>query len=164
MTSVSCRGYIGIDPGATGAVALVHDDTVQVFDMPTVRVKIGRSEKQRIADADLLDLARDLALYRPQRAVIEAVNGIMGQSASASFAFGDAVGATRMAFVAAGHSITTVAPVVWKRALNVRDGKDGSRAMAAQLFPAFAHLFSRVKDDGRAEAVLIAEYARRVGL
>lgn len=143
----------------------MHGDTVQVFDMPTVWLKIGRSEKQRIADADILELARDLAAYRPHRFVMEAVNGIPGQSASAGFAFGDASGAARLAFIAAGISMApAVAPNVWRGTLRVRDGKDGSRAMAAQLFPKFAHLFSRVKDDGRAEAVLIAEYARRVGL
>ena len=36
--------------------------------------------------------------------------------------------------------------------------KDQSRALASNLFPQSAYLFKRVKDDGRAEAALIAYY------
>jgi len=38
----------------------------------------------------------------------------------------------------------------------MRDGKDGARARAAELFPAYAQMFARKKDDGRADAALIA--------
>jgi crossover junction endodeoxyribonuclease RuvC len=43
----------------------------------------------------------------------------------------------------------------------VPQGKDGSRYRAAQLFPARAELFKRVKDDGRSDATLIAAYGAR---
>ena len=36
--------------------------------------------------------------------------------------------------------------------------KAASRGMATELFPDFADQFRRVKDDGRAEAALIARY------
>jgi crossover junction endodeoxyribonuclease RuvC len=49
-----------------------------------------------------------------------------------------------------------VTPQRWQKDLNVRDGKDGSRQRAAELFPAYAHLFARKKDDGRADAALMA--------
>ena len=42
------------------------------------------------------------------------------------------------------------------KALGVRDGKDGSRQRACELFPAYASAFSRVKDNGRSDAALIA--------
>ena len=42
--------------------------------------------------------------------------------------------------------------------MRVRDGKDGSRLRAMELFPAYADRFKRVKDDGRSDAALIAYY------
>jgi hypothetical protein len=43
-------------------------------------------------------------------------------------------------------------------------GKDASRSLAANTFSAYAALFRRAKDDGRAEAALLAEYGRRLEL
>jgi hypothetical protein len=40
--------------------------------------------------------------------------------------------------------------------------KDNSRVKAMELFPALTDDLARVKDDGRAEAVLLAEYGRRL--
>jgi hypothetical protein len=42
------------------------------------------------------------------------------------------------------------------------DRKDAARKRACQLFPQVAGLFSRVKDDGRAEAALLAYYAHHM--
>ena len=55
----------------------------------------------------------------------------------------------------------TVTPNAWKKAMQLNAGKDASRAKAAQMWPQQAGEFSRVKDDGKAEAALIAEYGRR---
>jgi crossover junction endodeoxyribonuclease RuvC len=53
-----------------------------------------------------------------------------------------------------------IAPACWKRAVGIPPGKDGAkdaaRSEAIRRFPASAALFARVKDDGRAESVLIA--------
>jgi crossover junction endodeoxyribonuclease RuvC len=60
--------------------------------------------------------------------------------------------------VLAGLNIATItiAPQVWRKVAKVRGGKDASRMRACELFPRDAALFARVKDDGRAEAALIA--------
>ena len=52
-------------------------------------------------------------------------------------------------------------PQRWKKALSLGQGKDAARARASQLLPAHAHYWQRVKDDGRAEAALIAVYGQR---
>jgi len=51
-----------------------------------------------------------------------------------------------------------VPPAKWKRDMQLNASKDGSRAKAIQLWPAQAGEFKRVKDDGRAEACLIAKW------
>jgi crossover junction endodeoxyribonuclease RuvC len=61
--------------------------------------------------------------------------------------------------------MTVVQPVQWKRALSVPAAKDAARARASQLIPGAAGYWTRRKDDGRAEAALIAlwgaEHLRR---
>ena len=60
---------------------------------------------------------------------------------------------------------TEVPPQTWKRLLMAgeRKEKDASRAVARRLWPdQTEEALSRRKDHGRADAALIAEYARRV--
>jgi crossover junction endodeoxyribonuclease RuvC len=52
--------------------------------------------------------------------------------------------------------VTYISPQGWQKAVNARSGKDGNRQRAAEVFPAYAHMFSRKKDDGRADAALMA--------
>ena len=52
-------------------------------------------------------------------------------------------------------------PAAWKRAVGLSlASKDASRSEAIRRWPAHAACFARVKDDGRAEAALIAVAAR----
>jgi len=56
-----------------------------------------------------------------------------------------------------------VSPVTWRKNLKVGPGKDGSRAEAVRLFPAQSEKFSRKKDDGRADASLLAYWGYKFG-
>jgi crossover junction endodeoxyribonuclease RuvC len=47
--------------------------------------------------------------------------------------------------------------------MGVSGGKDGARARAMEVFPWNVDLFKRVKDDGRADAALIAAWGLRHG-
>ena len=57
----------------------------------------------------------------------------------------------------------SIAPSAWKAQMGIPKGatKDVSRARALALFPALAEQLARKKDDGRAEALLLAEWRRR---
>jgi crossover junction endodeoxyribonuclease RuvC len=54
-----------------------------------------------------------------------------------------------------------VSPQKWKRHFGLTSDKDESRRAASRLLPKSAHLWARVKDDGRAEAALLAIYGAR---
>lgn len=153
---------IGVDPGASGAVAILEHGgkLVQVFDMPAVEVKVGGKTKRRVS-AEML--AAELKLYADQGATawVEHVSAMPGQGVSSMFAFGESFGLARGVLAGLRVPVYTVPPAVWKRELQVNAGKDGSRAKAAQMWPEQAGEFKRVKDDGRAEACLIAEWGRR---
>ena len=79
-----------------------------------------------------------------------------GQGVTSMFAFGYAAGV--VAGVLAGNGLRTelLAPPTWRRVARVKGGKDGSRARASAIWPDKASWFARVKDDGVAEAALIA--------
>ncbi len=74
------------------------------------------------------------------------------------FNFGRGYGQIEGVLAALEIPVTLVTPQVWKRSLSVPADKSASRARAAQLWPGLAGTFSRVRDDGRAEAALIGLY------
>lgn len=149
---------VGVDPGAYGALAyLVDGRLVDIEDMPSFKVRRGKTDKAEVNGYVLADILRRWA---PDVVWIEQVGGLPGQSASAAFNFGRAAGAVEYAAKALGYKVEFVPPNTWKRALRVKDGKDDSRAKATAMFSNAAHLFARKKDNDRAEAALIAEYGR----
>lgn len=150
---------VGVDPGALGALALLCGGRLtDVFDMPVLHVRRGKTDKAEVDGYALADLIRQL---NPDILIVELVGGFTGQSASAAFNFGDSAGAPKYIAQALGIRVERVPPTVWKRSFKLRGGKDDSRAMAMRYWPAHAAAFRRVKDDGRAEAALIAEWGRR---
>lgn len=151
-----------------------------IHDVPTFVVKVGKTNKRRVDGKALSAIIRRAAQLDPDFAMTELVNGWArpkgkrkaggerdedgGQSASAAFAFGQVAGRIEQALDDFDIPWRAVPPAVWKRAIGLRGDKDASRALACQLFPLSAQLFARKKDDGRAEAALIAYYCSRVTL
>jgi crossover junction endodeoxyribonuclease RuvC len=91
-------------------------------------------------------------------AFAEHVSARPGEGAVGAFAFGRSRGGViEGVLAAAGVRCQFLTPPAWKRAVGLPPGrdKDASRAAAIQRWPA-AELFSRKKDDGVAEAALIA--------
>jgi crossover junction endodeoxyribonuclease RuvC len=82
------------------------------------------------------------------------------QGVSSSFRFGQAFGAIEGVLGALGVSLSYVTPATWKRALGLSSDKDEARLRAIQLYPAAAENLQRRKDIDRAEALLIATWAR----
>lgn len=149
---------LGIDPGMSGAIAIidVRKGLVDAIDMPTVEIKVGKAMKRRVAPEVI---ASELRCYAPYAvAFIEKVSAMPGQGVSSMFAFGEAYGLVRGVLAGMGIPITTVTPAVWTKAMRVAGGKDGSRQRAMELWPDKAGLFKRVKDDGRADSALIAKW------
>jgi len=95
-------------------------------------------------------------------AFIEQVAAMRGQGVSSMFRFGETYGATQMAVAAHKIPIQYVTPAKWKSHFRLNRDKGVSRGLATQRFPDCADLFKRVKDDGRAEAALIALYGKEM--
>jgi crossover junction endodeoxyribonuclease RuvC len=148
---------LGIDPGLSGAMVFLNtaDNTIAVEDMPTVEVKRNNKLKREVSP----QLVAAMIIKRHvDAAFLEKVNAMAGQGVSSVFSFGRSAGIMEGVLAAFDIPTTLVTPQAWQKAMNVRDGKDGSRERAMQLFPASAELFQRKKDDGRSDAALIAKY------
>lgn len=148
---------LGIDPGAHGAIALLDDGgaVVALHDMPTIEVVSGSKKRTRVSFQVLANVVRKSVA---DRAVIERVGSMPGQGVASSFAFGYAAGGIEGVFAALNIPIELVSPVTWKRELRLPADKGMARQVATRLWPAHAASFARVRDDGRAEAALIAHW------
>jgi Holliday junction resolvasome RuvABC endonuclease subunit len=160
--------YIGADPGMSGALAIYIPDPIQglgvlaVEDMPALEIDGKRQ-------MDMWKLAHILTAwvtsYDVRNSAVERVHSMPKQGVSSSFNFGFAAGALQQAIASAGLPLTLIQPATWKAIYGLRGGrenKDMSRQKASQMFPAFSHLWARKKDEGRAEAVLLAHYASKL--
>ena len=152
--------FIGIDPGLTGAIAVLYNETVEVFDMPTVET--GRGVVKREVDA--VELAR---LLRPHCdllttfAALETTAARPGQGVASMFSMGVSRGVVLGVLAALHVTPLAVAPATWKRHFDLlHTDKGASLTEARFLFPSVPHLLARVKDHNRAEALLIAAYLR----
>ena len=143
----------GIDPGFTGAIALYWPDAgkLEVHDMPVMKNPKGKTIINPHGVLDILANEGGKSL-----AVLEQVGAMPGQGVSSMWRFGQGVGHLEMACAACKLPLKYVTPATWKKHFNLSRDKGVSRGVAMQRFPDQAQQFSRAKDDGRAEAALIA--------
>jgi hypothetical protein len=163
---------VGIDSGASGAIALLDSDTgelLAVDDMPVDKVQTGkhvRSRLNRNRTLELLHRARGAQAFveRPDYRPMRQTNKATGQTeerqigSAGAGSFGEHYGGVTMAAAAAGMSITEVRAGAWKKSIGASGDKDTVRRRSQELWPAQAHRFSRKKDDGRGDACLLAYY------
>ena len=134
---------IGIDPGRNGSIAVFDRETRRVtcHDMPGTT-------------AELHDLIAGLPLVKHatvERPFYPAHVGTR-HVATMAFNYGVLLGALAWRSI----PVIEVVPAKWKAALNLSSSKNASREQASRIFPDDAHQWKRAKDDGRAEAALIA--------
>lgn len=170
------QGFIGIDPGLGGAVAVLMPARpwLDISDTPTVVVGNGRSSRQEYLPRRMYELLARIKGFSADvqfHAALEAQNAFPGQGVTSSFRLGLGLGLWEMALAAAEIPYTKVRPNQWKPTMMAGMGteKQASCLRAEQLFPRAAELFSRpaLRGSGkvylhdRAEALLLAEWMKR---
>jgi crossover junction endodeoxyribonuclease RuvC len=153
--------YIGIDPGKTGAVAILSNvNTVEFYDCPLIKIGKNKTALDFHEMATILDRAR---YGTDALAIIEKVSAMPGQGVTSMFSFGTNFGAWQgiLAALQIPYELTT--PQAWKKAMMAGQpkDKDASRGVARQLFPLSGDGLKLKKHDGRADALLMAEFLRR---
>jgi crossover junction endodeoxyribonuclease RuvC len=149
--------YLGIDPGKSGAYAIVCDSGVKVWKFPLA------------GDAlDLGDIAAkfiDLCKSDDVRAYIEKVGAMPGQGVTSMFSFGFNTGAIHGILAAYRVPTFLVTPQAWKKVILAGTPKDKNSAVEyiRRAYPAVSLLpteKSRKLDNNMAEALCIALYAK----
>jgi len=155
---------IAVDPGISGAICF-NDWTTGQFEvvrMPVHTRQVARNKtRTAIDEGEVLSTLQMFAAIGATHLFIEQVGGMPGQSAPAAFVFGQGYGLVRGCALACGLAIEAIPPVVWKSALKVPKDKKAARQRASEMLPMFRHLWSMAKDDGAAEASLMALYGER---
>jgi hypothetical protein len=153
---------IGIDPGKHGAVGIIwQNGEAEAHDLTPSHADNVALLREVIGSAD----GADEILV-----TIESVHAMPKQGVSSSFDFGQTFGVIIGALYALGVPFQLVSPAKWKgkvfdsspRGKEQAEQKTAARDLARRLFPGLADSLRRVKDADRAEAVLMAEYGRRV--
>jgi crossover junction endodeoxyribonuclease RuvC len=162
------RVFVGIDPGMTGALAAVGEigELLSVIPIPRVKGSTGPQDYHAIKEwfAAMKKLGK-------VEAALERVSVRPGEGVKSTLTAGTNWGFLKGMLVAIGARYVEPTPQTWKKTLSLpkrsgadrKKGKEDAAVLAAQLFPGIDLTpgRKRIPHDGMADAVLIAEYARR---
>ena len=150
---------IGVDPGLSGAIAVMSSESLKIFDMPTMTVERNGKAKRQVSATELAHILSS-AKSDDCHVFVEKVSAMAGQGVTSVFSFGRSFGMIEGILAALHMPVTYVAPATWVKAVHRGAGKDASRQRAMELFPDNQADFKRVKDDGRSDASLIAYWGK----
>jgi crossover junction endodeoxyribonuclease RuvC len=150
---------IGIDPGLSGAIAVLDDQKVKcIFDMPVMSE--GKKNKRQLNSALLVSLLKENINSKEDTIiVVEQVNAMPGQGVTSMFNFGQTFGAIKGISAALGLPIFFVRPAKWKKHFElINSSKDASRTKAIEMYPSLSGQLSKKKDVNKSDAILIARF------
>ena len=162
--------YLGIDPGVSGAYAILN----RVGDVRSLGLYKERS-----------DLIGFLRQGIDVRAALEKVHSMPKQGVSSTFTFGEATGVWRGILEAFSVPFELITPMTWQREIldfqitkeekkedetkkehdcrterNRRKKKEAVTAFVLRRYPDLYHLLKIKKNQGIADAICLALYAR----
>ena len=150
---------IGIDPGLSGAIAILEDNKVlSIFDMPVMAE--GKKNKRQLNSAQLVDIIKEnIKLHDDIAVVVEQVNAMPGQGVTSMFNFGQTFGAIKGVCAALKLPIFFVRPSKWKKHFDLlNSSKDSSRTKVIEMYPALSNQLTKKKDVNKSDAILIARF------
>ena len=150
---------IGIDPGLSGAIAILENNKVlNIFEMPVMSE--GKKNKRQLNSAQLVKLLKENILKNEEvSVVVEQVNAMPGQGVTSMFNFGQTFGAIKGVCAALSLPIFFVRPSKWKKHFElINSSKDSSRTKAIEMYPLLSDDLSKKKDVNKSDAILIARY------
>lgn len=150
--------YLGIDPGLSGAFALLENTEVRI-------VKAFQDVGGVTDLMSFLDCVNFL-MHEQQatKCCIEKVGSMPKQGVTSMFTFGQNYGWLLGVLDLGEIPYQTIAPKTWKKEYGLNSEKENSIVVCKRLFPAVDLKRTpkcRTPHDGMAEALLMAEYARR---
>ena len=168
-SSQSIRTVVGIDPGLAGGIAILNNGQATVQPMPVLPNPNGRGnsiDARRVTDLLRQIMAQDPA---PPLVVLERQQPMPRQGVTSTFATGLGQGLLLGICCGLGVPVEIVQAQRWQKVMFAgrprQDSKAASIQRCQELFPSVSLLATpRCKrpHDGMADALMIAEYGRRV--
>ena len=149
---------IGIDPGLSGAIAILKNDKViKLIEMPVMAE--GKKNKRQLNNAQLANILREIIKNHEEiSVVVEQVNAMPGQGVTSMFNFGQTFGSIKGICATLSLPIFFVRPSKWKKHFDlIKTSKDASRTKAIEMYPQLSNELSK-KDVNKSDAILIARY------
>ncbi len=150
---------VGIDPGLSGAIAILENNNVlNIFDMPVMAE--GKKNKRQLNSAQLAHIIRENTVKNEEiTIVVEQVNAMPGQGVTSMFNFGQTFGAIKGISAALNLPIFFVRPSKWKKHFElINSSKDSSRTKVIEMYPSLSSQLTKKKDVNKSDAILIARY------
>jgi crossover junction endodeoxyribonuclease RuvC len=156
--------FVGVDPGKSGAVAILAPGAAaRVLDTPTVNVGGARQEY------DVAGMVAALRIVGDVFVAVEVQHAMPGQGRTSTLATGVGFGLWWGIVQALGHRLERVRAQAGQKSMlaGLPKGKGATKGnaliRARELFPGVELVPAgcKVPRDGRADALLIAEWARR---
>ena len=150
---------LSIDPGLSGALALLNCQTKAIEFIADMPVTSGKVDPVKLAD--LVDFCKTRGSIH---AAVELISALPRQTGGSNFAISAGVIHGVLGALRVPYSLIPAAQ--WKPAVGLRrlpnesqsENKSRARALATKLWPERAADFAKVKFDGRAEACLISRW------
>ena len=150
---------IGIDPGLSGAVAVMQDKKViNIYDMPVMAE--GKKNKRQLNSSQLVNIIKE-NIHEDEETivVVEQVNAMPGQGVTSMFNFGQTFGAIKGVCAALKLPIFFVRPSKWKKHFElINSSKDASRTKVIEMYPTLSGQLAKKRDVNKSDAVLIAKF------
>ena len=147
--------FVGIDPGQSGGIAVIHGDEVTVRAMPICGKEIDARE------------IHNLLVFLPERTMVfmEKVHAMPGQGVTSMFTFGKGYGEILGVIKSMDIPYALITPQAWKKVVlaGTDKGKSAAIEYCRARYPKVLLLETprcRVPHDGMADALCIAEYGR----
>ena len=137
---------LGIDPGLSGAIAVLENKKVlNIYDMPVMAD--GKKNKKQLNSAQLVNIIREnINDNEEQAVVVEQVNAMPGQGVTSMFNFGQTFGAIKGVCAALSLPIFFVRPSKWKKYFElINSSKDSSRTKVIEMYPLLSSQLSKKK-------------------
>ena len=144
--------FLGIDPGKNGGIALINTQDKDFAVIP-------------YSNEEIIRVCRELSRSDGRvMCCLEKVGAMPKQGVVSMFNFGQNVGYIKGVLESFKIPYQEITPQRWKKEFSLSSDKAVSTAVCKKLFPTVNLLAtprSKKPHDGMAEALLMAEYARR---
>lgn len=155
------RITIGVDPGISGALVVLADgEPVQFIDMPTYARASGGNE---VDPFRMSAIVRGIVQQHSGAFISAAIERIATRPTDSRVNnqnIGEGYGIIKGVLGSHGIRWCEVRPQVWKKYFGlIGTEKDDARLYAIKRHPAATSCMARKKDNGRADALLIARWA-----